>query len=309
MAGRRASGAGNQFTNTLPRLHYTADEPRSPLRHTRTIVLAHALGCDLHLWDALAASLAGQHRVVCYDLRGHGLSDAPAGPYSTAELADDAARLIQELGHGPVTFVGLSLGGMVAQELALRHPHLVDALVLANTTSGYPAEAQAGWAQRITAIEARGLAAVVDGAMQRWFHEGFHAQQASTVAQWRSRVLATDPQGYVACCHAVAGVNTTERLAQIKVPTLVIAGELDLGTPVSMASTITECMSGAQLVVLPQASHLSVLEQPEAFRLAIEDWLAQPQRQLDLAADGASPPPKSLPSPAQSDGATSSKIT
>jgi 3-oxoadipate enol-lactonase len=273
MASGHSPGAVSRFTQSLPRLHHTVQEPGSPHGHSRTIVMAHALGCDLHLWDSLAESLARQHRVVCYDLRGHGLSEAPAGPYSTAELADDAARLIRELGHGAVTFVGLSLGGMVAQELALRHPHLVNGLVLANTTSGYPAEAQAGWAQRIAAIETNGLASVVDGAMQRWFHEGFHAQQASTVAHWRRRVLATNPQAYVACCHAVAGVNTTERLAQIHVPTLVVAGELDLGTPVSMARTLVEHISGAQLVVLPQASHLSVLEQPDAFRLALEHWL------------------------------------
>ena len=269
------TGVGrSHFTDTHPRLHYTVREPRSGRAARHTIVMAHALGCDHHMWDALANALAADCRVVTYDQRGHGLSDAPEGPYSCAELADDAARLIAHLGHGPVVFMGLSLGGMVAQELALRHPQRVRGLVLANTTSGYPAEAQAGWAQRIAGIEAGGLESVVDAALQRWFHPGFHAAQPATVARWRRRVVSTDQQGYVACCHAVAGIDTTARLGQIQAPALVIAGELDAGTPPAMARTIAEGVKGAQLVVLPEASHLSVLEQPQAFLQAVQGWLA-----------------------------------
>lgn len=274
--GQARHASISHFTSSRPRVHYTVREPRVPQDGTLTIVLAHALGCDLHLWDALADSLAVIHRVVSYDLRGHGLSDAPPGPYSTADLADDAARLIEQLGYGPVIFVGLSLGGMLAQELALRHPKLVRGLVLANTTSGYPPEARAGWSQRIASIDANGLESVVDAALQRWFHPGFHAEQAATVAHWRRRVVSTDPQGYVACCHAVAGVNTRDRLRQVRVPTLVIAGELDLGTPPAMAREIADQIDGARWVVLAQASHLSVLEQPQAFRHAIENWLTDP---------------------------------
>ncbi len=265
----------SHFTDSHPRLHYTVREPRSGRAARHTVVMAHALGCDHHMWDTLANALAADCRVVTFDQRGHGLSDAPPGPCSTADLADDAARLIEHLGHGPVVFMGLSLGGMVGQELALRHPGQVKALVLANTTSGYPAEAQAGWAQRIAAIEAGGLESVVDAALQRWFHPGFHAAHPATVARWRRRVVSTDPQGYVACCHAVAGVNTTERLGRIAVPTLVIAGALDLGTPVAMAETLARGVPGAQLVVLPEASHLSVLEQPQAFEEAVSGWLAR----------------------------------
>ena len=263
----------SQFTASSPRLHYTVREPRNGQAPKGTIVLSHALGCDGLMWDHLANALAIDHRVVCHDHRGHGLSDAPQGPYTMAELADDAARLIDDLGHGPVTWIGLSMGGMVGQELALRHPHLVKALVLANSTSGYPAEAQAGWAQRIAGIEANGLESVVDAALQRWFHPGFHAEQAATVARWRRRVVSTDAAGYIACCHAIAGVNTTDRLGQITQPTLVIAGELDLGTPPAMSRTIAQGIPGAALVVLPEASHLSVLEQPQAFHGVVRQWL------------------------------------
>jgi 3-oxoadipate enol-lactonase len=263
------------FTDSTPRLHYTVREPRHGQAPRHTIVLSHALGCDVMMWDALANHLAADCRVICYDHRGHGLSDAPTGPYTMAELADDAARLIEALQTGPVVFVGLSMGGMVAQELALRHPGKVKALVLANTTSGYPAEAQAGWAQRIAGIEAGGLESIVDGAMQRWFHAAFHAEQAATVARWRQRVVSCDKAGYIACCHAISQVDTTARLPQIKVPVMVIAGELDLGTPPAMGKAIAQGIAGASLVVLPEASHLSVLEQPQAFQHGVDSFLAE----------------------------------
>jgi 3-oxoadipate enol-lactonase len=165
------------------------------------------------------------------------------------------------------------MGGMVGQELALRHPRLVQALVLANTTSGYPPKAQAGWAQRIAGIEQGGLAAVVDGALQRWFHAGFHAQHPEQVAMWRQRVLQCDAAAYIACCQAIAQVDTGERLPQIACPTLVMAGEWDQGTPPAMAERIAAGIPGAQFLVLPQASHLSVLEQPEAFAASLDVWL------------------------------------
>ncbi|MES2715211.1 MAG: 3-oxoadipate enol-lactonase [Pseudomonadota bacterium] len=262
-----------QLTASSPRLRHQVQGPQDGGPARLSFVLSHALGCDLHMWDELAGHLAQHARVVRYNQRGHGGSEAPAGPYTMADLADDAARLIDELALGPVVWIGLSMGGMVGQELALRHPGKLRALVLANTSSGYSAEAQAGWAQRIAGITQGGLESIVDAALQRWFHAGFHAEQPQTVAHWRARVLACDAPGYIACCHAISGVDTTARLPGIAVPTLVVAGALDLGTPPAMARTIAQAIPGARLVVLPDASHLSVLEQPAAFRSALDDWL------------------------------------
>jgi 3-oxoadipate enol-lactonase len=260
-------------TASAPALHYSVREPRSGKAPRHTVVLSHALGCDLTMWDALANALAKEHRVIAYDHRGHGSSDAPDAMYTMAELADDAARLLRELDTGPVVWVGLSMGGMVGQELALRHPSLVRALVLANTTSGYPEAARAVWEQRIATVREQGIEAIADAVMGRYFHDAFRVEKAGTVARFRRRLTSTDPTGYVGCCNAVGQVDTSGRLAQIKVPALVIAGELDQGTPVAMAHTLADGIPDARLVVLPEASHLSAIEQPAAFQRAVTGFI------------------------------------
>lgn len=238
------------------------------------IVLSHALGLDLHMWDALAAQLAAQqHPVLRYDHRGHGGSAVPAGPYSMDELVDDAARLIREWGRGPVVWVGLSMGGMVGQGLGVRHPELVQALVLANTSARYPEAAQPMWSERIATVESQGLAGIADAAMQRFFTDAFRAVQPEVVAGFHSRVLRTDAAGYTACCHAVARVDWLDRLVGVRCPTLVIAGALDAGTPVAMSQAMVERIPGAELVVLDEASHLSAVEQPGAFSDALGAFL------------------------------------
>ena len=240
------------------------------------IVLSHGLGMDLHLWDDLAARLAAQgHPVLRYDHRGHGGSSVPPGPYAMDDLVDDAARLLREWGRGPVVFVGLSMGGMVGQGLGLRHPELVRGLVLANTSAQYPEAAREVWAQRIATVEAQGLTAIADAVMDRWFCAAFRATRTDTVAGFRSTVLRTDAKGYVACCHAVANVDWLDRLADVRCPTLIIAGEHDAGAPVAMAQAMADRIAGAELVVLAEASHLSVAEQPAAFADQLDGFLAR----------------------------------
>jgi 3-oxoadipate enol-lactonase len=268
------AGSGHESrTAGAPVLHYSVREPRSGKAPRHTVVLSHALGCDLTMWDGLANALSADCRVIAYDHRGHGSSDAPAGPYTMADLADDAARLLRELDTGPVVWVGLSMGGMVGQELALRHPALVRALVLANTTSGYPAPARAVWEQRIATVGEQGIEAVADAVMARYFHDGYRLEKAATVARFRRRLTTTDAAGYVGCCAAVGMVDTTSRLARIAAPALVIAGELDQGTPVAMAETLVEGMPNASLTVLKEASHLSAIEQPAAFAAAVTTFI------------------------------------
>lgn len=261
-------------TASIPALHYSVRAPRSGKAPRHTVVLSHALGCDLTMWDELANELAADCRVIAYDHRGHGSSDALPGLASMAELADDAARLLRELDSGPVVWIGLSMGGMVGQELALRHPSLVRALVLANTTSGYPDTVRPVWDERIVTVRERGIEAVADAVMGRYFHEAFRAEHAPIVARFRERLVTTDAPGYVACCAAVRDVDTAARLGAIAVPTLVIVGDLDQGTPVSMAQKLTDGIPGARLTVLTEASHLSAIEQPQKFAAAVTGFLA-----------------------------------
>ncbi|HLU18537.1 MAG TPA: 3-oxoadipate enol-lactonase [Pusillimonas sp.] len=260
-------------TRSKPALHYTLRKARNGAPR-RTIVLSHALGCDLSMWDTLANELAAENDVVAYDHRGHGRSDAPASLYTMQELAEDAARLVRELDCGPVVWIGLSMGGMVGQELAIRHPELVSGLVIANSTSAYPDEVRAAWQQRIETVRSKGIEAIADAVMERYFHADFRQNQAAAVASFRKRLVSTDAEGYVGCCNAVGTVDTTGRLPQVKAPTLVIAGALDQGAPVSMSETMAKAIPGAQLVVLEDASHLAVAEQPKAFEQAVTRFLA-----------------------------------
>lgn len=273
-------GVGRSYRSAgTPALHYTVREARHRGVPAHTVVLSHALGADVSMWDGLANALAATCRVVCFDHRGHGDSDAPAGSTTMAELADSAERLLAEIDNryatGPVVWVGLSLGGMVGQELALRHPHRLCGLVTANACASYTADGRAQWQQRIDTIEAHGLDAVADGTMQRWFSDGFREAQAPTVARWRRRVVSTPQAGYLGACHAVMRHDTVARLPQIGVPTLVIAGGADLATPVAMLQTLVNAIPGAQIAVIEGAAHLSALEAPVAFEAAFRTLLGR----------------------------------
>jgi 3-oxoadipate enol-lactonase len=237
------------------------------------VMLSHALGIDLSMWDGLAASLAPQHPLLRYDHRGHGGSAVSAGPYTMDELVDDAARLVREWDRGPVVFVGLSMGGMVGQGLAIRHPDLVRALLLANTTARQAAAAQPVWAERIAAVQAGGLAAVVEGTLERWFTAPFRQTHAPVVDGVRRRLLQCDALGYIACSHAVAAVDWLDRLASIRCPTLVLAGEHDVGAPPETGRAIAERIPTARFELMKDVAHLSVVEQPAAFERYLRSLL------------------------------------
>ena len=270
------------MTRTPPELHIHLREPRHPRRGDqalRTVVLGHALGADHTMWDALADTLAEDLRVIAWDQRGHGRSGVPDGPSRIEDLADDAARVIDA--HAPgerVLYIGLSLGGMVGQALALRRPALLRGLVLANTSAGYPPAAQAVWDERIAALEATdgdGVpVALADGTAQRWFTPDFQARSPEVVERFRQGALATSRQGYLSCCHAIRHLDLLGQLNRITVPALVIAGANDVGTPVAMNRAIADALPGARLLVLPEAAHQSVIEQPLAFAAAVQGFIA-----------------------------------
>jgi len=258
-------------TFSAPQLRVTLQGQGAP------VVLSHALGLDSAMWDDHAAHLAADGwQVLRYDHRGHGGSASPAGPYAMDDLVDDAARVIREWGRGPVTWIGLSMGAMVGLGLAIRHPGLVSRLVLANTTSRYPEAAAAGWAQRVATVRAQGMAAVAEMVVERYLHVDFRAANPAATDTIRQRLLRADAAGYAASCHAVAGVDWLDRLAQVRCPTLVIAGARDAGATPAMGQAIAERIPGAVLNVIQDASHLSVLETPDEFRAILQAFLKKP---------------------------------
>jgi 3-oxoadipate enol-lactonase len=266
------------FTTTRPKLHATVRDARDARNGTgtgpHTVVLSHALGQDHSMWDLVANTLAGSCKVICPDTRGHGRSEIPAGPLNLAELAADAARLIDELAGGPVVWVGLSMGGMIGQELAIRHPDKVKALVLANTCGQYSVAAKETISERIRTVDDHDLSAIANGTMSRFFTEGFRTRKAATVSRHQRLLESIDPEGYTACAAAVCDVDTLGRLHQIHVPTLVIASQQDESTPVAMAEALCRGIAGARLEVLPDCAHLSACEQPEAFAEVVGDFIA-----------------------------------
>ena len=239
------------------------------------VLLSHALGMDLTMWDSLAAHLAPRHPVLRYDHRGQGGSAALAAPFGMAELVADAARLITEWGHGPVLFIGLSMGGMVGQGLAIAHPALLHGLVLANTTAAFAPAGRAGLMQRAQAVRRGGMAAVAEATLERFISAESRARRPELAAAVRAQLLRADAAGYAASCEAIAPADHLCALGRIACPTLVISAALDPGSTPAMGQQIADAVPGAVHQVIDSAAHLSVLEQPAAFAAAVDGLLAR----------------------------------
>lgn len=235
-------------------------------------VLVHAIGCDHAMWDGVVPALAGR-RVVRVDLRGHGASPVPAGPYTLEGLADDVAALLDRLGIERADWVGLSLGGMVGQAFALRHAGRLRRLVVANTTSGYGPEGRALWETRAKTVTEGGMRSILDMAMGRYFSPEFRAAHPEVVERIAARFLATDPAGYAGCCHAIAALDFTGRLGAIASPALVIAGGADVATTPQMGEAMARAIPDARLEVIPGVAHLGAVEAPERFGQLLRDFL------------------------------------
>ena len=240
------------------------------------LTLAHALAGDLGLWDEQVAELAGDFTLLRYDLRGPGGSNMPPAPWQLADLAADVIALWDALGIERSHFVGLSLGGMIGQHLALAAPHRIDRLVLAATSSGYASNRDSVarlWAQRIALVAAQGMNAVVDATLGRWFTEPFFCEQPARIAHIADVIRRTPVAGYAACGRLVASMDTEARLAEIRLPTLVIGGEEDGGTTPEMVGALARRIAGARLEILPQAAHLVNVEQRQLFNALLLAFL------------------------------------
>jgi 3-oxoadipate enol-lactonase len=237
------------------------------------VTFSHSLACNLSMWDEQARALKGRYRVLRYDTRGHGNTTAPAGAYTLEQLADDLKGLLDGLGITATHFVGLSMGGMIGQIFALKHPAMVQSLALCDTTSRYAPGAAATWEDRIKTVGAKGMEPMAAPTLERWFTAPFRARHKDLMERVGAMIRATPAAGYIGCCHALPKINVTEKLRNVRCPALVIVGEEDPGTPVEMAREIHAALPTAELAVLCRASHLSNLEQPEEFNRVLGGFL------------------------------------
>ena len=232
------------------RLYYELTGPED----APVVAFSNSLGTTIEMWDAQVAALAGRYRCLRYDTRGHGRSTPGQAGATIIDLADDLAALLDALSIGQVHLVGLSLGGLTAQAVALRHPAKVKSLVLMATAAWFAGE----WNERAALIETQGMSAIVEATMQRWFTPAFQTAEAAIAI--RQRFLAIAPAGYAECCRVIAKTDLRSDIAAIDKPTLIIAGADDPATPVAVMEDIRSRIDGSELVVLPRASHMLALE-------------------------------------------------
>ncbi len=237
------------------------------------VVLSHSLGSGLVMWEPQRPALESHFQVLRYDTRGHGGSEAVAGPYTFELLAEDVVRLLDELGLAKIHFVGLSMGGMIGQALGLYYPDRLVSLTLCDTAAANPPGSRDIWQERIELVRKEGLAPLLEPTLERWFTPDFVRQGPPILEKIRCQFLKTSINGYVGCSQAIRELDYLEKLGQIKIPTLIVVGEDDSGTPVSAARAIQEHLVDSKLVILPGARHLSNVEQAKGFNQAVLEFL------------------------------------
>ncbi|GII23312.1 3-oxoadipate enol-lactonase [Planosporangium mesophilum] len=254
--------------NRTARLNYRVDGPDD----APVVVFGPSLGTDLGLFEPQAAALAGRYRVIRHDLRGHGGSEVPAGPYTIGELAGDVIALLDSLGVQRFSYCGVSIGGAIGQWLGVHHADRLDALVICASAARF-ADPES-WPVRAAKVRAEGTEFLVPSRTGAWFTPGFAAREPER-AEWLLGMLrTTPPEGYAGCCEAIGVFDVRDRLAGITAPTLVLAGSEDPATPVDMVRQIADGIPGARFQVVEDASHLLNVEKPEIANAAIAEHLA-----------------------------------
>jgi 3-oxoadipate enol-lactonase len=248
------------------RIAYRFDGPQD----APVLLLSNSLGTDMAMWEPQMAAWTRAFRVLRYDQRGHGASDAPAGGYSIDRLGRDVIELLDALTIETVDFCGLSLGGMIGQWLGIREPRRLRRLVLANTSSfmGPPS----AWDARIDLVRQEGMAPLAQASVERWFTAAFAAAQPQAIIPIATMLQSTDSQGYAGCCAAIRDMDMRRTATLIAAPTLVIGGSDDPATPPPHSEALAKAIVGATLIMLP-AAHLANVECPEAFGAAVTGHL------------------------------------
>lgn len=237
----------------------------------RTFVLINSLGTDFRIWNDVVEALKEHGTILLFDKRGHGLSDMVANTDGLNDFAGDAEALINYLGIEKYIPVGLSVGGMIAQLLAHRNPAGVEKLVLCDTRHKI-GNAQI-WNDRIAAVKEKGLSAISDGVMQRWFSEKFRKEEAIKVAGYKNMLERTPASGYIKTCEAIRDADLTEIARQIKAPTLCVAGSEDKSTTPEEVKSLADLIEGARYEVIEGSGHIPCVDNPAALSNLIIDFV------------------------------------
>lgn len=247
------------------RLHYRIDgDPDGA-----PVVFSNSLGTDMRLWDPILPLLPKGLKYIRYDKRGHGLSSAPDGPYTMGALVRDAERLMDMLEIKDSLFVGLSIGGMTAQGLAVKRLDLVRAMVLSNT--GAKIGTPEIWDERIAAVKKSGIEALADGVMERWFSKAFRA--TPELELWRNMLVRTPAEGYWGCSAAISGTDFYTPTSGLRLPTLGIAGSEDGSTPPDLVRETVDLIPGSRFHLIRKAGHLPCVEQPEEYARVLTQFI------------------------------------
>lgn len=235
------------------------------------VVFANALGSDLRIWDAVVARMPPGLRLIRYDKRGHGQSDCPPPPYRMGALVGDAERLLDHLGVRDCVFVGLSIGGMIAQGLAVKRLDLVRGLVLSNTAAKIGTAEM--WQERIKAVEEQGIEPMADNVMERWFGKDFRATPELTL--WRNMLVQQSRAGYAGCCAAIAGTDFYTPTSGLRLPCLGFAGAEDGSTPPDLVRETVDLIPGSQFHLIRRAGHIPCVEKPDEYTERLTTFLKE----------------------------------
>lgn len=243
------------------------------------VTLSHSLACNLNMWDPQMPVLTKKYKVLRYDTRGHGQTGAPPGEYTLEQLADDVKALLDALKIKQTHFVGLSMGGMIGQAFALKYPGVFGSMVLADTTSRRPPDAAKMWAERITTAREKGMDALVEPTLGRWFTDPYRKARTDVMQRIGNAIRKTPVPGFIGCCHAISKVDYLDRLKEIRIPALIMVGEHDQGTPPEAARAIHQNLPGSELKIIASAAHLSNVEQAQVFNDALAGFLDRVSKQ------------------------------
>lgn len=248
-------------------LHYRLAGPAG----APVIALVNSLGTDARIWDGVIAALSARYRLLSFDKRGHGLSDTPPGDYTIDDHIDDLIGLLDRLAIDRLALAGVSVGGLIAQGAALRAPERLAALVLCNTAPKMGDVS--GWNERMATVQGRGLGAIADAVMNRWFSTDFQRHKPDELAGWRNLFLRGDAAGYAATCATLRDTDLTASIGRLTVPTLVVAGSADRAAPPELVQACADAIPGARFATLTGVGHIPSIEQPAALAALIAQFL------------------------------------